>query len=399
MGDPNISKEANPYINIHDNCKQVILFHNNLCKFFKSLKGVLPECSVLLKDTISLYKTQPRAEYTANLKSLMEPHMKYISIYDEGIFTDDYAEGKLELLPGLNFREIWDLLNDEDFSNDVDLLKSTKRSIFNHLQTIYISATMAVDQIGVFNRNMDKQKTLLMNMIENLKLNDEVKKRMEEMKEQEAAAESKGGLGGLGGLSGLAGLAGGLPGLSGIEGLTSMFGDDNFIYKLAQDIVSELDMGNEDMENPLSAIMSLFANDGKKIQDLIVKVGNKLEEKIASGEIDRDKLLSDAQKMKDHLATVAPGLTDMINDGGLSEPLKAHYETLSDQEKAEYADVIEILEKPFAMRTQEENARCMSMPGLNLENLENLNMDEDAVKEPKKTKTKTKKSKIIGKRS
>ena len=381
---------------MHDKCKQVILFHNNLCKFFKALKGVLPECSGLLKPTINNYKQTPRVEYISNLKTLMDPHVKYISQYDEGIFTDDYQTGPLKLLPELDFREIWSLLNSSDF--EATLLNGTKKSIFNHLQTIYISASMALDQIGAFNKNMEKQKALLLNMVENLKLGDEVKKRMEEMKQAEEAEAAKGASAGSGmpGLSSLLSGLGGLGGLGGAGGLgdiNSLFGEDNFVLQLAKDIVSELDMGNDELEGPMDSIMSLFANDGKKIQELIVKVGDKLEKKIASGEIDKERLYKDAQRMKEKLSSVAPGLSDMINDGGFTVPLKKHWESMSEEDKQSFADVPDILEKPFAERTEEENSKCFSMPGLNVQDFQTamagMMGEESASKSKAKTKAKS----------
>jgi hypothetical protein len=333
----------------------------------------------------------------------MDPHVKYISQYDEGIFTDDYQTGPLNLLPELDFREIWSLLNGSDF--EATLLNGTKKSVFNHLQTIYISASMALDQIGAFNKNMEKQKALLLNMVENLKLGDEVKKRMEEMKQAEEAEAAKGsssgsGMPGLGsllsGLGGLGGLGGAAGGLGDMDKISSLFGEDNFVFQLAKDIVNELDMGNDELEGPMDSIMSLFANDGKKIQDLIVKVGDKLEKKIASGEIDKDRLYKDAQRMKEKLSSVAPGLSDMINDGGFTAPLKKHWETMSDEDKQAFADVPDILEKPFGERTEEENSKCFSMPGLNVQDFQTAmaGMMGGAEEKPKaandKAKTKAK---------
>ena len=350
---------------MHDKCKQVILFHNNLCNFFKALKGVLPECSTVLKSTIAKYKEIPRVEYITRLKSLMEPHIKYISEYDGGIFTDDYRPGGFELLPELNFKQVWDLLESADF--DAALRSGTKTKIFNHMQTLYISACMALEQIGSFNKNMEKQKALLINMIENLKMGDEIKKRMEEMKQTEDAAAAKSssmpGLGALGGaLGGLLGGGAGA-GLPDFDKISELFGEDNFVFQIAKDIVSELDMGNDELDGPMESIMSLFANDGKKIQDLIVKVGDRLEKKLASGEIDKERLFKDAQQMKDKLSSVAPGLSEMMGDAGLNTPIKQHYESLSPEDKELYSDIPGILEKPFTERTEAEHIRCMSMPG------------------------------------
>jgi hypothetical protein len=183
------------------------------------------------------------------------------------------------------------------------------------------------------------------------------------MKQTEEAAAAKGGS--FAGLPGLGSLLGGAAGggMPDFDKISELFGEDNFVFQLAKDIVGELDMGTDELEGPMESIMSLFANDGKKIQDLIVKVGDRLERKIASGEIDKERLFKDAQQMKDKLSSVAPGLSEMMNVSSFDVPIKQHYESLSEEDKQKYPDIPGILEKPFNERTEEEHMRCMSMTG------------------------------------
>ena len=95
---------------MHDKCKNVVAFHNNLSKFFKSLKGVLPEYVETIRESIKYYKSISRSSYLEECEALLKPHIEHISQYDDGIFTDDYKEGPRYLLPQMDFREIWGLL-------------------------------------------------------------------------------------------------------------------------------------------------------------------------------------------------------------------------------------------------------------------------------------------------
>jgi hypothetical protein len=260
---------------MHDKCKNVIIFHNNLCKFFKSLKGVLPEYVDTIRECIAYYKSCARSSYLKECEGLITPHISYISQYDYGILTDDYARGPRYLLPKMDFREIWNILDSEDFQEDTVFLEKTKKSIFNHIQTIYVSIQMAMTQIGIFDRNMEKQKVFLMNMLENLQMDDKIKERIEQMKLEEAEAAAKGQSGNM--LNGIAELLG---------------GEDNFIYQLAKEVADELDMGNDDINDPVSAITGLFADGGRKIRELIVTVGDRIEQKVESGEIKKQIRLS-----------------------------------------------------------------------------------------------------------
>lgn len=318
---------------LHDKCKQVVMFHNNLCRFLKSLKGVLPEYGDKIKRAANYYKSIPRAQYLEELTKMMDPHMKYISEQDEGIFTTDYQKHDLYLIPSLNFTKMWKMLESGDFESDEKFQESTKLSIYKHLQAIFISANMAQQQIGTFNYNMEKQKKFLMNMLENLKLDEDVKKRIEELKKEDADAKKDGGFS--------------------MESMSKLLGEDNLIYQLAKEISDELDMGNEDIENPVDAINSLFANGGKKMQDLIVTVGDKLESKIASGEIDKDKAMSDARKMKDKMSKI-PGFSKLVNNRDMFKDVSDKYNEMPKKIRDEFPHVPDLLKKPNLEWTEEE---------------------------------------------
>lgn len=372
---------------MHDKCKNVIIFHNNLSKFFKSLKGVLPEYVENIRDCIKYYKSMSRSSYLEECEALLSPHIEHISQYDDGIFTDDYHSGPLYLLPKMDFREIWNLLEGDDFQDEPDFLTQTKKAIFNHLQTLYVSIQMALSQINVFNKNIEKQKQFLMEMMENLQMDEKIKERVEEMRrEEEEAAKS------------------GKKSAFSIGKLAEMFGEDNFVYQLAKDVAEELDMGNDDIGNPVEAITQLFANNGKKLQELILTVGDKIEQKVQSGEIDKERLIKDAKAMKDKLEGFMgkiPGLEDMINNSGMVGQFTKLYEELQEDEKQHFGYVPELLEKQASEWSDEEKVRfdefakyAMEKNGLLQDTVPEDDIDEVVIS---KTKAKTKKSKAKAK--
>jgi hypothetical protein len=368
---------------MHDKCKNVIIFHNNLSKFFKSLKGVLPEYVENIRECIQYYKSMARSSYLEECEGLLASHIEHISQYDEGIFTDDYHSGPLYLLPKMDFREIWNLLEGEDFQDDADFLTQTKKAIFNHLQTLYVSIQMALSQINIFNKNIEKQKQFLMEMMENLQMDDKIKERVEEMKrEEEEAAKT------------------GKKSAFSIGKLAEMFGEDNFVYQLAKDVAEELDMGNDNIENPVEAITQLFANNGKKLQELILTVGDKIEQKVQSGEIDKERLIKDAKAMKDKLEGFMgkiPGLEDMINNSGMVGQFTKLYENLQEDEKQHFGYIPELLETQPEEWSDEEKVRfdefakyAMEKNGLSQDIVPEDDIDAD-VGEPKpKSKSKSK---------
>lgn len=329
---------------MHDKCKNVIIFHNNLSKFFKSLKGVFPEYVETIRSCIKYYKSISRASYLEECETLLKPHIEFISQYDDGIFTDDYATGPLYLLPQMNFREIWDLLEGEDFQDEPDFKTATKKAIYNHLQTLYVSIQMALNQINVFNKNIEKQKQFLMDMMENLQMDEKIKERIEEMKREEAEADKSGKKGGMFSMGKLA----------------DMFGEDNFVYQLAKDVAEELDMGGDNIENPVEAITQLFANNGKKLQELIVSVGDKIEQKVQSGEIDKDQLVKDAKAMKNKLEGFMgkiPGLEEIMNNNSMVRQFTETYEGLEEDVKRHFDYVPGMLEKNLTEWSEEEKAQ------------------------------------------
>ena len=309
---------------IHDNCKHVISFCNNLERFLKTLNKTFPEHSRNIKKSWKYFKQTPREKYIIMTVKSMENHIKHISEYDEGIFSEDYKKGKLCLLVGLDFKLIWKVLESDNFGGE-DARETTKKHIFNHLQAIYVIAELACNQVSEFNNSMKKQKQFLIDMLKNINMDEALKERIEKL----ANEENEGNGGGLN--------------MEGMEKLSEIFGGDGFISKLAKDITEELNLGGDGCDNPVEAITELFANDGEKLQELIVKIGDKIEEKISKGEITQEQLTQEAEQMKEKMSGVMGPLDGLSTDP--KEYYHKEYSNLSDEEQAKYSGLEEIIDR------------------------------------------------------
>lgn len=346
----------------YDKCKQVIMFHNNLMKFFKSLKASVPECKGVLKSALSSYKETPRKDYILEFNGLIADHMQFINEMDEGIFSNDYCTGPLTLVPNLDFKELWGILN-KTGGGDTEWLNATTRSIFKHLQVLYVSSNLALKQMGIFDESMKAQSKMLLNMLETMSSDADIKAKVEELKQAEEAGASTGDL------------------MSGLGDMSSILGDDNVIVKLAEDLVEDLNLNGEDFSDPMAAVQALMANNGQRMQDIVFNIGQKLEAKIESGELDRDALVAQAEKMKgtlgsvkhlipglDKIVTGLEGATGLGDDTAMRENLLATFNSLNAEEQEQYPGLRDALSEPFADLSEEAQKKVMAFMNAHLLN-------------------------------
>lgn len=176
---------------IFDNLTNVNLFDKNMTIFYNSLLETFPEFKHNIGRSYKFYKKCEKKEYINILLSSLEPHINLISNYDEGIFSNDYQEGSMCLLKGLDFKLIFKFINDNtgddenQYSEDEAL--RTKKSIFNHFQSIYLSAQMAQGKISDFNNVMNNQKELFIGMLKNLNINETLKDKIKELESEDTS--------------------------------------------------------------------------------------------------------------------------------------------------------------------------------------------------------------------
>lgn len=339
-------------VSVHDKCKQVIAFHNHVVKFFKSLTDACPEFKHNIAKCAKYYRGAERSKYITKTISLMSPHISRIAQYDEGIFSNDYHHGSMKLLPGLDMKEIFTFINESpDFSRSESA--EIKKTIFNHLQSIYVTAQLADGQINKFNTAMNKQKQMLIDMLKNLNLDTTLKERVDQISAEDTRKEAENSI--LNQLMkgmGMATSTGGAGGLN-LEKLGELFGEDNFIFQIAKDIADSINMdgdGDSGLNGPVDAINSLFANNGQKLQELIVMISEKIEQKIKNGEIDQDKFMADAHKMRENVEELVGGGAE----GGMNSMFKRNYDELSSELQTKYSDIPGILSRKMSTWTAEE---------------------------------------------
>lgn len=274
---------------VYDQCKQVVVFHNHLIRFFRDLKAACPEFGRTIAKCVKYYNSKDRAEYIKQVHELMSDHVMAVSKYDEGIFSNDYSQGPLKLLPGLDFKPIFKFINSQEYAEQVDSesLEATKKAIFNHLQSIYINCNLALKQIGQFTQALDKQKQLVLDMMKNLNLNEQLKDKIDKIAEQEQAEDQQNSM-----LSQLGDL-----------NLDELLGEDNFIVDIAKELMEDLNLGG-DGEEPVNAVQQLLANGQERLHEIVFTIVQRIQEKIQSGEITKEQMQSQAAGMMDRLKGV-----------------------------------------------------------------------------------------------
>lgn len=228
----------------------------------------------------------------------------------------------------------------ESLDNDVVDIKNIKKALFNHLHAIYITSELSMNQINKFNIGIKKQKDLLLDMLNNLKIDDKIKERVDELRKEDETNESNDSTDFMGKLQ-------------------ELLGEDNFLLELAKEISEEININDSISDDPTETIKNLFADDGKKIQELIMKLTEKLDEKIKSGKFTHEKLFEEAQKIKNKVSSLAPELGKMFEQNESIDKVKENvinkFESLDTERKnGEFRNIPEIMKKNIDQYTEED---------------------------------------------
>ena len=270
--------------NIYDECKDVVIFNNNINRCFNFILSTFSEMSHEIKKAIKYYNNADRKDYILKLLSLMQPHIELISTFDEGIFSNDYTMSSMKLIPGIDFKRIF------NYANDMPTAKTIKKSLFTHLQTIYISAELSKNQLLKYNKVLKKQQELIFNMIKNLNIDENLKDKIAEIETEEAEKEA----------------ADAWFDFDKLKELGELFGEDNPISLFAKEIMEEINIGDLNMEN-------IADNFSEKLEKIILVFCEKIQTKFATGEFTSDKLLEELNKILDKVAVIFPSVKEYIN--------------------------------------------------------------------------------------
>jgi hypothetical protein len=209
------------------------------------------------------------------------------------IFSEE-SELNTEFLPGIVFKQLWNL----------DISDKTKETIWKYLQLILFSV------IGTVHNSSELGDTAkLFEAIDE----EELKKKLEETLE---------------GMQNLFDASG-----SPIDGTDSSFNGINMenmpnaeqlhehinsmmegklgklALELAEETAKDLNLDMEQNGNPKDVFQNLFKNPGK-MMNMVKNIGNKIDEKIKSGEIKESELMEEGMELLNKMKNM-PGMGDM----------------------------------------------------------------------------------------
>jgi len=222
---------------------------------------------------------------------------------DDSIFSDD-SDVDTEFLPFIHFKNLWQ----DDISDD------TRSTIWKYLQIILFSVVGSVKDKETFGETAklfeDMDENVFKEKLDNAL--DEIKGIFENRNtEDNDSGENDGSTSG--------------PNADDIHShLSGMFSGKlgNLAREIAEETAGELDMDMEGATDVKDVFNKMFKDPGK-LMGLVQNVGNKLEDKMKSGDISQTELMKEASEMMNNMKNI-PGMGDMqsmlnklgVNTGG-----------------------------------------------------------------------------------
>jgi hypothetical protein len=226
-------------------------------------------------------------EYIKQFMVGIEPHIKYVSVQDESIFSNDYGTESLYLVPKIDFKLFW----------NSELTDKTKDSVWKYLQALFIIGYSLLESDGKLPKSVKKHSGLIQDFVENLKLDKTIEQGIQDGIGAEIEPVDNG------------------PNID----ISELFGGDNIIAQIAQELSEEIKLPKEitdklgDKPDPLAAIGMLFGENTSHLQDILAKVGEKMEQKMQDKEISQDELMNSAMQMNETLMSSfsnVPGMAE-----------------------------------------------------------------------------------------
>ena len=256
-------------------------FNFYLKSFLGELVTIFPEH----KETIDNEYSEVLGAESLIVDTYVKEYMDSVTPYHSDIAQKNdklfLGENELKFLRNLDFRGFW----------TKDLSDSTRENVWKYLQTLYVLGRKIVASDDDVNEmlnelNSKDEETLkshqkeMMDMIENMsKITDENRSNNSE-----------------------------------VENLFN----NGIISDIAKELTTELDLDKLDMGNPQN-MNEAFSNimgggGGNNFFNLISKVGEKIQNKVESGQINQGDLISEAQKMMGGLRNPEQMAKSMMNN-------------------------------------------------------------------------------------
>jgi hypothetical protein len=286
--------------------KLVDEFVNDISNTFPEYTGVISKWWNRPSENIEIDRQKENLFVFRHCKRIFPERFFDILYQNEDIFSEE-SEINTEFLPGIVFKQLWNL---EDIST------KTKETIWKYLQLLSFSVIGTVDsseQLG--------EASKLFEAINEEELKKKIEETIEGMQhifeEQPTNNEQR------------------IPNAEQIHNhIESLMGGK--LGKLAMEIAEETAQDlNLDVDNATDAkdvFQKLFKNPGK-MMNMVKNIGNKLDEKIKSGEIKESELMEEGKELLSKMKDI-PGMGDMksiLSQLGLGKGAKVDFKGMEAQ--------------------------------------------------------------------
>lgn len=205
------------------------------------------------------------------------------------IFNKD-SDINTEFLPGLSFKYLW----------NCDISENTKETIWKYLQLISISVIGCVKDLSAFGDSAKIYESLNEDDFKG-KL-EETLEKMQTMFETNSSGEEGSGSEEKTNIPSVDELHDHISGMLG-----GKLGD--LAREIAEETAGNLDMDFENITDVKDVFQKMFKNPGK-LMSIVKNVGDKLDSKMKSGEINQTELMTEATEMMNKMKNM-PGMEDI----------------------------------------------------------------------------------------
>ncbi len=307
-------------------------FNNLLIECIQSLRDCIPPEHEYHRKFGTYYNyyrkfidSDKRVDFIEEFITYVSKYSQEIATCDEGLFSEEdvyYPNKPIQIFKGINFKIVWKM---------TQLTAEVKTQMWKQLQTLYVVGTYILKENDRLKGLMKKQQEIISEMVQTLKLEQEIKAKAKRQNDAEKKKLEDSGFN--------------------LDSLKELFGENNLITEMAMEIAMDLKLPAEKLSNPLEAIQLLFGHDGSKLQAIIEKVGLKLTEKIKSGLITEQQIADQAQKMNDNIKSKfknIPGMPDISKFSQkvaeqVSQNVKLSKDNSNPNQKPSFADLTTML--------------------------------------------------------
>jgi len=239
-------------------------FNFYLKTFLGELQNIFPE----FKDSITSSYGEVLESESLSVDTYVKEYMNAVQSFHTQIATKQNSlflgDKELKFLREMDFRDLW----------TKDLSDSTRENIWKYLQTLYVIGKKIVanddDVNAMLNElNTPSQEDFKQHQQEMMEMIENMSKITDENRSNDSEVEN-------------------------------LF-NNGIISDIAKELTNELDLDKMDMGNPKN-MNEAFSNimgggGGTNFFNLISKVGEKIQSKVESGQINQGDLINEAQKM------------------------------------------------------------------------------------------------------